>query len=153
MRKFGIIISIIAGVLLLLVIVLYLSVDSIARYAIRTEGSSLGSRDSAESVDLGIFRDSTTITGLSIANPSGFKEEYLLQVDEFYIGSSLGNFLSSSIEIPLVQLKKMHFDLEQIDDRMNVTEVVDNVAKDVSSQDDSSTADSVQLKHQAVGDR
>lgn len=146
MRKFGIIISIIAGVLLLLVIVLYLSVDSIARYAIRTEGSSLmGVETSAESVDLGIFRDSTTITGLSIANPSGFKQEYLLQVDEFYIGSSLGNFLSSDIEIPLVQLKNMHFDLEQIDDRMNVTEVVDNVAKDVSSQDDSSTADSVQL--------
>ena len=146
MRKFGIIIAIIAGVLLLLLIALYLSVDAIAKYAIRSEGSSLmGVETSVESVDLGIFRDSTTITGLSIANPSGFKEKYLLQVDEFYIGSNLSNFLSSDIEIPLVHLKKMNFDLEQIDKRMNVTEVIDHVAKDVSSQDETPSSGSVEL--------
>lgn len=146
MRKFGIIISIIAGVLLLLIIALYLSVDAIAKYAIRTEGSSLmGVETSVESVDLGIFRNSTTITGLNIANPEGFKREYLLQVQDFYIGSNLGKFLSSEIDIPLVQLKKMNFDLEQIGDRLNVTEVVDHIAKDVSSQEDPDSSGSVSL--------
>ncbi|MBG83672.1 MAG: hypothetical protein CMJ40_03885 [Phycisphaerae bacterium] len=146
MRKFGIIISIIAGVLLLLIIALYLSVDAIARYAIRTEGSSLmGVETSVESVDLGIFRNSTTITGLSIANPKGFKRDYLLQVEDFYIESNLSKFLSSDIDIPLVRLSEMNFDLEQIDDRLNVTEVVDHVAKDVSSQDDTDNSGSVKL--------
>lgn len=151
MRKFGIIISIIAAVLLLLVIALYLSLDAIVKYAIRTEGSSLmGVATSAESVDLGIFRESTTITGLSIANPEGFKRTYMLEVEDFYIGANLTKFLSSDIQIPLVKLKKMTFDLEQIGDRLNVTEVVNNVAKDVASQDDSDASSSVNLNIQRL---
>jgi hypothetical protein len=105
----------------------------------------MGVDTSVESVDIGIFRDSTTINGLIIANPSGFKEPYLIRVDEFYIGSNLTNFFSSDIEIPLVQLKKMNFDLEQIDDRINVNVVVDHIAKDVSSQDDADSSGSVTL--------
>ena len=138
MRKFGFVAAIIVGVLIVAVIVIYFSVDAIARYALRKEGTSLmGVSTTASAVDLGIFRRSTTITDLVIDNPPGFNKPHLLQVDEMYIEGRLGTFTSSDIEIPLVQLKGFTFDLEQIKNRVNVEEVVGHITKEVGSDDNS----------------
>ena len=79
MRKFGKISAIVACSLLALIIILYLSVDLIARYALHRAGTDLmGVETTASSVDLGIIRNSTTITDLTIDNPEGFIQPRLL---------------------------------------------------------------------------
>ena len=138
MRKLGFVAAIIVGVLIVAAIVLYFSLDAIARYAIGKEGTSLtGVPTAASSVSLGVFRRSTTISDLVIDNPPGFRRPEMLHVDQMYIEARLGTFVSSDIEIPLVQLDGFTFDLEQIKNRVNVAEVVDHITKEVGSDDDS----------------
>jgi len=138
MRKFGKISAIVACSLLGLIIVLYLSVDVLARYALHRAGTDLmGVETTASSVDLGIFRRSTTISDLVIDNPEGFKQPKLLQVKNMYIEGRLGTFMSSNIQIPLVSLDGFNIDLEQIGNRINVSEVVSNISKEVDEPDDS----------------
>ncbi|MDG2424849.1 MAG: hypothetical protein P8M22_12840 [Phycisphaerales bacterium] len=142
MRKLGKISAIVGCILLLLIIVLYLSVDLLARYALYRAGTDLmGVNTTASSVDLGIFRKSTTITDLVIDNPEGFKQPKMLVVDNMYIEGRLGTFLSSNIQVPLVSLDGFTMDLEQIGDRINVSEVVSNISKEVDQPDDSSGGD------------
>ena len=138
MRKFGKISAIVACSLLALIIILYLSVDLIARYALHRAGTDLmGVETTASSVDLGIIRNSTTITDLTIDNPDGFRQPRLLEVKNMYIEGRLGTFVSSNIQIPLVSLDGFTIDLEQIGDRINVSEVVSNISKEVDEPDDS----------------
>jgi|GEM_PF-1440405 len=138
MRKFGKISAIVACSLLALIIILYLSVDLIARYALHRAGTDLmGVETTASSVDLGIIRNSTTITDLTIDNPEGFRQPRLLEVKNMYIEGRLGTFVSSNIQIPLVSLDGFTIDLEQIGDRINVSEVVSNISKEVDEPDDS----------------
>ncbi|MEE2907887.1 MAG: hypothetical protein VX527_08655 [Planctomycetota bacterium] len=138
MRKFGKISAYVAGSLLVLIIVLYLSVNLLARYALHRAGTDLmGVDTTASSVDLGIFRNSTTITNLVIDNPEGFNKPHMLVVNDMYIEGRLGTFLSSNIQVPVVRLTGFIMDLEQIGDRINVSEVVGNIAKQVDTPDDS----------------
>ena len=118
MRKLGLIGGITVGVLIVLVIVLYFTLDMIAKYAISSAGSTfLGVPTTASSVDIGVLRRSSSVGNLKIENPPGFKQPYVMQVDDLYVEGRLGTFLSSDIEIPLVRLQGFTFDLEQINAR------------------------------------
>ena len=137
MRKLGFVSLIVLGVLFVLVIALYLSVDLIARSVIGSAGTSImGVDTSVGSVDLGIFRKSTTISDLEVRNPPGFQHDHLLAVDEIYIEARVGTVLSSSIDIPVVTLTGFDFDVEEANGKMNVTEVVNNITSQISSGDE-----------------
>ena len=136
MRKLGLIGGITFGVIVVLVVVLYFTLDLIAKYAITSAGGSfLGVPTTVGSVDIGVVRHSTSVGELRVANPSGFREPYVMQVDDLYVEGRLGTFLSSDIDIPVVRLKGFTFDLEQINQRMNVKEIVANISKEIEEED------------------
>ncbi len=141
---------IVLAVLLVLVIALYLSVDLIAKSMISSAGSKImGVDTSVTSIDLGIFRRSTTINDLEVSNPPGYQHDHLLAVDEIYIEGRVGTFLSSSIDIPVLTLTGFDFDVEEANGKMNVTEVVEHITSQLSSTDDDDE-DSISLNIQRL---
>ena len=123
--------KILAGVIVGLIIViggLYMSIDTIAASVLRSEGTSvLGVKTQVESVKLGLFRPSTSIRGLTIANPEGFDKPDFLHVDRAEISATVGTMLSADIQVPLVAIDGLTLDIEQINDKLNVDVIVDHV--------------------------
>jgi hypothetical protein len=136
--------KIIAGIIVaILVLVLggFMFIDAIAASVLRSQGTSLlGVQTNVSSIRLGLLTQETSLTGLSIANPKGFGKPEFVHIDKMDIAASVGTMLSSTIDIPTVTIDGLALDLEQIDDRLNATVIVDHVTKATASAD--GTADS-----------
>ena len=123
--------------LILLVAIAYIAIDAIARQVIDTEGTNvLGVPTEVSSVSMAVFGSETSFSGLTIANPPHFKRDNFIEVGEAAIAANLGTLISSDIEIPNVHIKGLTVDLEQIDDRMNASEIVKNVERNTATPDD-----------------
>jgi hypothetical protein len=128
-------------VVIVLVVGVYLAIDVIARNVIDSEGTSvLGVSTSVESVHLGIFTQDTKLVGLTIANPTGYARPNFIQVKSIEVQASVGTMLSSDIKIPLVHITGLDVDLEQVKKMLNATEIVNNVAANTASADDTSAS-------------
>lgn len=137
MKLFKRIVLVVVLVLILLVIGVYVGIDMIARNLVDSQGTSiLGVSTNVSSVRLAVFTQGSGLNNLTIANPSGFKEPNFIKVDEARIEANLSRLLSNDIEIPLVHIKGLAVDLEQIDDRMNASIIVDNIEKNSATPDD-----------------
>jgi len=124
-------------VLIVGVVGVYIAIDAIARNVIDSQGSAvLGVKTSVSSVRLAVFSNGSGLGGLTIANPPGFKQANFIEVGDADIEANLGTLLSSDIEIPRVHITGLTVDLEQIDKRMNASEIVKNVEKNTQSPDD-----------------
>jgi hypothetical protein len=133
----------IALILVLVVVVIvvgvYVAIDVIARNIIDSQGSSvLGVSTSVESVHLAVFTQSTSLTGLTIANPPGFVRPNFIAIESAEIDANLGTLISDTIDIPLVHITGLTVDLEQINDKMNATEIINNVDRNTASAGDTS---------------
>ncbi len=131
----------IAVVLVLLLVVAvvgtYLAIDAIARSVIDTQGSAvLGVSTSVDSVRLAVFSDGSHLSGLTIANPEGFKRPNFIELGEATIEANVGTLLGSDIQIPSVHITGLTVDLEQINERMNASEIVSNVERNTATPDD-----------------
>lgn len=126
-------------VLILLVVIAYIAIDVITRSVIDREGSAvLGVPTSVSSVHMAVFTAGSGLQNLTIANPPGFKRPNFIEVKDARIEANLGTLLSSDIEIPLVHIKGLTVDLEQIDDRLNASIIVKNVDANTATPDDTS---------------
>jgi len=124
-------------VVILLVAIVFISIDAIARNVVDSEGSAvLGVDTHVDSVRLAVFSDRSHLGGLTIANPSGFTRPNFIEVGQAEIAASVGTLISSDIEIPTVHIRGLTVDLEQIDSRMNASEIVKNVEKNTATPDD-----------------
>jgi hypothetical protein len=125
--------KILAGIIVGLIIVvggLYMAIDTIVASVLRSEGTSvLGVQTQVESVKLGLFRPSTEIRGLTIANPEGFSRPNFVHVDRAEISATVGTMLSSDIQIPLVVIDGLTLDIEQINEKLNIDVIVENVKR------------------------
>ncbi len=125
--------KIIAGIIVGIVVLLlgaYMAVDAIAASLLRSEGTAiLGVKTDVSSIRLGLFSSKTSVEGLVIANPPGFKRTEFVHLDRADIAASVGTLLSRKINIPTVKIDGLTLDLEQIDDRLNATVIVDHVTK------------------------
>jgi len=144
-------------VLVLLVIVAaagtYIAIDAIARSVIDSQGSAvLGVSTKVDAVRLAVFSDGTSMSGLTIANPEGFKRPNFIEVGDASIEANVGTLLSSDIEIPSVHISGLTVDLEQINDRMNASEIVSNVRKNTASPDDTDDPVSFNVKTLVIED-
>jgi hypothetical protein len=131
-------ISLIAGVVVVVLIIgMYLAIDLIARNVIDSQGTDvLGVTTTVESVHLGVFTQNTTLGGLTIANPKGYARPNFIEVKSAEIEASVGVMLSSDIDIPLVHVTGLSVDLEQVNQKLNASEIVENVAANTASPDD-----------------
>jgi hypothetical protein len=152
-RSPGKIITIIVASIAILLVVGLRVVDVIAKSVLDSEVSSiLGVQASVSGVSLGIFSSSCSFTGITVKNPPGFKSDYLLKIKEATIDVGVFALLSSDIEIPNIVLTGMDFDLEEIDKKINIEEVIANITAYSKAQPATDTPTEVEIKTLHVND-
>ena len=124
---------IVLGLGILLVIGLRLA-DVIAKSVIDGQVTDiLGVESRVGGVSLGVLTSNSSFSDITIKNPPGFEYEYILTVDRADIDCGVGTLLSNDIDIPNVLLTGLTFDLEQIDDQVNLEILIKHVNEYVKS--------------------
>ncbi len=124
---------IVLGLGILLVIGLRLA-DVIAKSVIDGQVTDiLGVESRVGGVSLGVLTSNSSFSDITIKNPPGFDYEYILTVDRADIDCGVGTLLSNDIDIPNVLLTGLTFDLEQIDDQVNLEILIKHVNEYVKS--------------------
>ncbi len=129
----------IIGTLVVLVVVIgaYFAIDQIARSIVGSQGTSvLGVPTSVSSVRLAVFSAESGFTELTIANPEGFQKPNFIEIKQAEFSASVGTLLSSNIDIPLVHIKGLTLDLEQIAGNTNADAIIKNINANTKEPDD-----------------
>ena len=115
----------------------YVAIDLIARNVVDSQGTAvLGVPTNVSSVRLAVFGSQSGFHNLTIANPAGYQKPNFVEIKEAEFSAGLGTLLSSSIEIPLVHIKGLTLDLEQINDKTNANEIIKNIDANTATPDD-----------------
>ncbi len=129
-RKLILAILALIGLLIAAVVVAFLSIDSIAKGGIERGATfALGVPTTLNSARVGILGGTFSMSGLSVANPSGFSSPSFLTLGNAGVAVSF-----SSLNQPVVQLPTLSFDnlavaLEKKGGKANYRVILDNLAK------------------------
>ncbi len=100
--------------------------DSLLKKGVEAGGSAaLGVRTTVGKASLGLLSGHISLSGLSVANPTGFKPSPLLDVPEASAKVSFGSVLKSVIEVPLLEIRGARLRIEQGPGGSNVGAVMD----------------------------
>ena len=121
---------VIVAVLLIIIGVFFLIGNSLIKIGIEKGGSmALGVPVKVGSVHLSALRGMVTIDGLQVANPPGYKNEYLLELNKGKIEVSLGSLLSDTIHIKEINLDGTKMAIEQKGLSSNVKDLLNAMPK------------------------
>jgi len=127
-RKALTISTIVVIALAILLVVGLRLVDVIAKSVIDGQVTDiLGVESKVGGVSLGILTSRSSFTDITIKNPTGFEYDYILSVERAEIDCGIGTLMSDDIDIPHMLLEGLHFDLEQIDDRINLEILIKHI--------------------------
>ena len=125
----------IVGVLILLVIVVLLSVNYLAKAGIEAGGTyALGVKTTVDSVSLGLVSGQAQINGLSIANPEGFKTPHLMKTGRVELAVVPGSILGDTIQVKKFEIDGLDLNMEQKSiGATNIGALLDNINKAAGS--------------------
>ncbi|OQY17859.1 MAG: hypothetical protein B6I36_08235 [Desulfobacteraceae bacterium 4572_35.1] len=104
--------------------------DSIAKKTIEYCGSqALGVNTSVNKLHISILDGSSSITGLSIANPKGYSANNFIALKQAKVAIDVGTITSNIIHISEISLSGLHLNLEQSDQASNVKSIMDKLPK------------------------
>lgn len=107
-----------------------MSVDYLGRTAIEAAGTrALGVITRLDDLSIGVFSGKTTLHGLQVANPDGFKSSYLLQLKSGSLDLSLRNVLNETIEIEQLTLSGIHLNLVREGKEANYRAIMDHIQR------------------------
>lgn len=123
-----------AAVLLILLVVFIViaisSVNSIAKVAIEKGGTyALGVDTKLKSASVGLLSGRFGLSGLEVANPSGFKDPHFLTLGDGGVAVTLASLRSDLIEVPTFSLNAIDVRLERQGDKANYNVILDNLKK------------------------
>ena len=143
MSKFivrALIIIVLIVIILLTIAVVF--INSIAKSAITSAGSSvLGVPTTVSSVEIGILSGHSELTDLEIENPKDYSGTFLKLTDGI-LDVNLGSLLGSSIEIKEIAFDGIDLTFIQKLGGSNVNVILENVKKNTASKDDSTKDES-----------
>ncbi len=117
-------------VLLIIIGAFFLLGDYLIKVGIEKGGSAaLGVPVKVGSVHLSILRGLVTIDGLQVANPPGYKNEYLLELNKGKVQVGLGSLLSDTIHVKEINLDGTKLAIEQKGLSSNVKELLNAMPK------------------------
>jgi hypothetical protein len=120
---------IVLALIVVLVVVFIFTIDSIAKSAIASAGTSaLGVKTSVGKVSIGIFSGRSEITDLAIKNPEGFTGDFL-DLSDGVLDVSLGSLLTDKVKVKEIALDGLSVEFLQKLDGSNVSIILDNVDK------------------------
>jgi hypothetical protein len=114
MKRFRKILIIVAIVLVVLVVVGWLTIDSLAKTAIEKGGKyALGVDTKVESVSLHLFRGQAVVKGIAISNPEGCKTDHLMKTGNMEAVVEIGSLLKDTVVISKFELDGLDVNIEQ----------------------------------------
>jgi len=144
MQKFVVLAGALVVVLVGIVVIVFMSIDSIAKTAIvRGSTYALGVQTTLGSADIGILSGEFTMKGLTVANPEGFESDFFLHLDEGFLAVSLGSLRQDTVEVPTLALTGIDINLEKRSGKANYKIITDNLKRfeSTDSGDDGAQAD------------
>ncbi len=144
MQKFVVLSGALVVVLVGIVVIVFMSIDSIAKTAIvRGSTYALGVQTTLGSADIGILSGEFTMKGLKVANPEGFESDFFLHLDEGFLAVSLGSLRQDTVEVPTLALTGIDINLEKRSGKANYKIITDNLKRfeSTDSGDDGAQAD------------
>ncbi len=110
-------------------VVLY-NIDSLAKRAVEEGGSSaLGVTTKVESVSLHIFSGDVGLSGLEVANPSGFSGPHFLALKKCQASVTLDSLNKDVVEVPKLSLSGIDVSLERSSAGSNYGKIIENISK------------------------
>ena len=132
--------SILAIIVILILVVMFF-INSIAKSAITSAGSStLGVDTSLDSISIGLFSGHSTIDGLAVANPEGFDGDFL-DLSEGVLDVNLSTLLGDVIEVQQIALDGLQVEFIQRLGGSNVSKILGNVKKSSDSTTEEAAKD------------
>lgn len=113
------------------------NLDKIIKGALEGVGSELlGTQVAVEGVELELKSGAGQISGLSIANPSGYQDKNAFQMDSIRLGLDLGSLGGQPILINELTIQSPIIELEAKEDgSSNLQTLLDNIEKNSASAD------------------
>ena len=131
----------IVALIVILVLLVTVFINSIAKSAITTAGTStLGVDTSLDSISIGLFSGHSSIDGVSVANPKGFDGDFL-DLSEGVLDVNLSSLLGDVIEVRQIALEGLNVQFVQKIDGSNVSRILDNVKGSTSEGSDKPAKD------------
>jgi hypothetical protein len=129
MKKIFIRISVvIVALVLLALVVVFFSLNSIVKKGVETVGPMLTKVDvKLSSADISPFSGSGSLSKFFVGNPDGYKTPSAIQVGSVKVGVGVGSVFSDTIVINEVSLKDAEITLEGSLSGNNLTQILDNL--------------------------
>lgn len=123
-----------AGVIVLLlagtVVVGILSIDSLAKTGIEKGGTlALGVNTKVDSVSIGLLSGQFGLSGLTVANPGGFKTAEFMSLGNASVAVSTASLSKPVVELPTLSLSTIRVSLERTGGKSNYQVILDNLEK------------------------
>lgn len=113
----------------------FLYIDSIAKHGIEKGGTyALGVQTTLDSADVGIFDGTFAMSGLKVANPTGFKSDAFMSLGEGGVSVSFGSLRQEVVELPTLTLSTLTVNLENKDGKANYQTIMDNLKRFESTE-------------------
>jgi hypothetical protein len=138
----------ITGILALLIVVgvsiavwwVFRNLDSLAKDQIEQAGTrTLGVPTKVDSVSIHVWDGNLALSGLDIANPSGFKSPHFLALKKGEFDVTLGTLREDTIKVPKLTLKGIDVNIEKTDTGANYQQILDNAKRNKGSSPPSSS--------------
>ena len=130
MRKIAIGISIIVVLLVVVVVLGFVFIDTIAKSGIEKGGTyALGVETKVDSVSVGILSGQVGLSGLKVANPTGFKSAEFMRLGNAGAAVTASSLQKPIVELPSLSLSTIHVNLERSGGKSNYQAILDNLAR------------------------
>jgi hypothetical protein len=117
-------------IIFIVVIVGFISIDGILKYAIQSAiAKQLNVDASASMVSLSIFTGNVKVSNLKIANPTGYQYKHVLEANSISVTTSIGGLLSNPIEIKDITIDGLTMVIEQKGMTNNISDILKSMPK------------------------
>ena len=128
MRRLVKILGLVLLVLIALGVVLWLTIDSIAKTGIERGGTyALGVPTTVDSVSLSLLGGEMRINGLTVANPEGFATPHVMKAARIEAGLRLGSLLGDTVEVNRFEIEGLDMNIEQKLGSSNMSALLNNI--------------------------
>jgi hypothetical protein len=122
------ILTYLAAAIVILIVVLYLLSGYLLKIGVEKGGSMvLGVPVKVGGVHLSVLRGMVTIDGLKVANPPGYKNEYLLELGHGKVAVSIPSLLKDTIHVKEIKLDGIKIAIEQKGLASNVKDLLNRM--------------------------
>lgn len=127
----GIALIVLSAVVLTIIVVAILSINTLVTTGIKTFGTeATGTKVDIQKVNISLFSGSVELSGLTVANPSGYKEANAFGFGRFYVNMKLKSLFSDKIVIDNVIIEDIAVDFEpSLSKVSNLQEIKNNIMK------------------------